>query len=489
MKFWRFLRTALIVVIALVLGTWLLLFREVPQAQSNDPEWIFNHGSIGNEATEGIPYWIWRVLPQVFPDLLPGDQKGWAAVGVAWRSGEPLPIGMSQKTLGVIPRVAINCAFCHQNTYRLSPTEPAQIVTAGTGARVDPQSFVRFLNNAGADQRFRASVLMPAIKSIYDMPLWERLIYRFILIPGTRVVLKIEAQEFAFMDSRPDWGPGRTDPLNPLKYINMGLADDGTNGTSDMMAAWNLKEAEPTQQSRPGVRWDGSQTDLFEAAKSSSIGNGMTKRSFPHAEADLHRMLDFAKQFQPPRSPFRSDLDPSDPYFVDAEMVSKGAEIFANDCADCHTESGSQFRRPVEMAVLGTDRHRLDAWTTQAVEGFLEYEPGYDWGLEHTWKTPGYIPTTMTGLWLKGPYLHNGSVPSLRAMLMPPEERPKVFWRGSDLIDTENGGYVSSEDGDPYRFGWKYDTTLQGNYNGGHYWGTDLPATEKEALLAYLKTL
>ena len=141
------------------------------------------------------------------------------------------------------------------------------------------------------------------------------------------------------------------------------------------------------------------------------------------------------------------------------------------------------------MAELGTDRNRLDAWTAQAVEGFLSYEPGYDWGLEHTWKTPGYIPTTLTGLWLKSPYLHNGSVPHLRAMLMPPSERPTEFWRGSDLIDTENGGYVSSEDGDPYRYNWKYDTGLPGNGNGGHYWGTDLSAPEKDALLAYLKTL
>ena len=34
-----------------------------------------------------------------------------------------------------------------------------------------------------------------------------------------------------------------------------------------------------------------------------------------------------------------------------------------------------------------------------------------------------------------------------------------------------------------------YDTTLPGNGNGGHLWGTDLPEAEKEYLLAYLKTL
>ena len=56
-------------IIVLLIGAWLLLLREVPQKASNDPAWMFNHGSIGNEAAQGLPYWIWRVLPAVFPDL------------------------------------------------------------------------------------------------------------------------------------------------------------------------------------------------------------------------------------------------------------------------------------------------------------------------------------------------------------------------------------------------------------------------------------
>ena len=33
-----------------------------------------------------------------------------------------------------------------------------------------------------------------------------------------------------------------------------------------------------------------------------------------------------------------------------------------------------------------------------------------------------------------------------------------------------------------------FDTTLRGNTNGGHLYGTDLPAAEKAALLGYLLT-
>jgi hypothetical protein len=95
----------------------------------------------------------------------------------------------------------------------------------------------------------------------------------------------------------------------------------------------------------------------------------------------------------------------------------------------------------------------------------------------------------MRGLWLRGPYLHNGSVPTLRALLEPPSKRPSSFYRGYDLIDPANGGFVSAAGTDGERYGWLYDTTLPGNGNGGHLWGTNLPASEKEDLLAYLKTL
>ena len=80
-------------------------------------------------------------------------------------------------------------------------------------------------------------------------------------------------------------------------------------------------------------------------------------------------------------------------------------------------------------------------------------------------------------------------MPNLRAMLMPPDQRPKVFWRGSDLVDPENGGFVSTEKGDSVRHLWRYDTSLPGNGNGGHSFGTSLDPASKEALLAYMKTL
>ena len=144
LRFWRGLLWLLVAMVVLGIGAWLLLLRPVPQAATNDPAKLFNHGSIGNETAQGLPYWIWRVLPRVFPDLLPGDQDGYGAFGLYWPAGDPVPVGLSVKTLGAIPRVSPNCAFCHQGSYRLAPEDAAQLVSAGAGTRVDPQSYIRF---------------------------------------------------------------------------------------------------------------------------------------------------------------------------------------------------------------------------------------------------------------------------------------------------------------------------------------------------------
>lgn len=476
-------------VLVLGIGAWAVLLREVPQRASNDPAWIFNHGSIGNEAAQGLPYWIWRVLPAVFPDLLPGTQAGYSAVGIAWRSGAPLPIGFSQKTLGVIPRVAPNCAFCHQGSYRLTAEDPATIVTAGAGTRVDVQAFLRFLTSAAQDPRFTASVLMPEILARYDMPLWERALYRYLLIPAVRGALQDQAAAFAWTNSRTPWGIGRIDPFNPVKFGMLGLREDGTLGNSDMMPLWGLAVAEPTAQRRPALHWDGLLLDLHETVVAGAIGDGMTHKSYPGAREALEAMEDYIRVNAPPPSPFSPDRAPDDPFYVAPEALAQGRAIYQETCAGCHAPTGARFRTPIPIAEVQTDRHRLDMWTQEATEAYTAYQEDYAWGFEHFQKTQGYLANELSGLWLRGPYLHNGSVPHLRALLMPPEARPRLFWRGSDLVDTENGGFVSTEGGDLYRYQAPFDTTLPGNGNGGHPWGTDLPEADKAALLAYLKTL
>ena len=102
--------TVALLVLAGFVG-WYQLLREVPQPDFPDEESRFKYGSLGAESDRGIPYWVWVVLPRVFPDLLPGP-GGYASLGLTWEPGQELPVGFSKKTVG-FPRVTNNCAVCH----------------------------------------------------------------------------------------------------------------------------------------------------------------------------------------------------------------------------------------------------------------------------------------------------------------------------------------------------------------------------------------
>lgn len=106
-----------------------------------------------------------------------------------------------------------------------------------------------------------------------------------------------------------------------------------------------------------------------------------------------------------------------------------------------------------------------------------------------------YKVRPLNGIWATPPYLHNGSVPNLYALLSPVAERPKSFWLGNREYDPVNVGYVA----DKLPGGFEFDTSLRGNSNYGHEFadnpgkpgviGRQLTPDERQALIEYLKTL
>jgi hypothetical protein len=75
-----------------------------------------------------------------------------------------------------------------------------------------------------------------------------------------------------------------------------------------------------------------------------------------------------------------------------------------------------------------------------------------------------YKVRPLTGIWATPPYLHNGSVPNIYALLSPVAERPKKFYLGNREYDPENLGYRSDE----FPGGFELDTSIRGNSNSGH---------------------
>jgi hypothetical protein len=139
---------------------------------------------------------------------------------------------------------------------------------------------------------------------------------------------------------------------------------------------------------------------------------------------------------------------------------------------------------------VDTDKGRMDSWNRDNAVAANKVVSGFGIERKGLVEAPldGYNPPFLDGIWLRAPYLHNGSVPTLRALLEPPAKRPALFWRGYDVYDQKDVGFDWRSD-EAKRVGTPHDTSLRGNSNRGHEFGTGLAQREKEALLEYLKTL
>ena len=108
-----------------------------PRAQT-DMATEFKYGSIGTEETVGVPYWLWKVLPEVFADKLPNRAgSGYERVGFTYESPtHDLPMGAT-KSRDWIPRVGLNCATCHAGAYREAPDAAPTVVLGMPAHQMD----------------------------------------------------------------------------------------------------------------------------------------------------------------------------------------------------------------------------------------------------------------------------------------------------------------------------------------------------------------
>jgi len=156
---------------------------------------------------------------------------------------------------------------------------------------------------------------------------------------------------------------------------------------------------------------------------------------------------------------------PAYPLPVVAVLAASGQAVFKQHCGSCHGDGTDRWTgKVIPINEIDTDRTALN-------------------------QAAGYRAFPLDGVWVRGPYLHNGSVPTVRGLLEAPEHRPQTFYNQSDLIDTRNLGFVSSTAREQGRQLSLYEAAKRGNGNAGHRYGTDLSTSEKDALIEYLKTL
>lgn len=464
-----------LIVLLVLIGTvvlWSRLWRERPLVYESALD-NFKYGSIGAERGGlAVPYWVWLVLPRMFPEYLPAP-GGYAALGFAWEEGREMPIGLPRKTIGQ-PLVSVNCALCHTATVRANPSARPAIFPGAPAHQFDAQGYLRFLFACANDPRFNATNILNAIAPNYDLGFVDKLLYRWVLIPRTREQLLDLEKSLQWTGTRPPWGRGRVDLFNLAKLHVLDVPVGKTIGSSDMPPVWNLRARADNKY--PWF-WDGLlRGPLREAVVSSALSSSVLPDRLPLSQ--LERVEEWLLDAPVPKYPFA----------VNPALAGQGAPIYRQHCADCHAVGGARTGKVEPLAAAGTDRHRLDTWTKEAADAFNAYDAGYPFKLDGFEKTDGYANALLDGVWLRGPYLHNGSVPSLADLLEPAENRPRTFWRGYDVYDQERVGFVS-QGPEAQRHGSRHDVAVPGNSNSGHLWGTTLSPAEKRALIEFMKTL
>jgi hypothetical protein len=267
---------------------------------------------------------------------------------------------------------------------------------------------------------------------------------------------------------------------------------DDTVGQADFPSNWNLQARKGTNLF---LNWSCDTPAVRSVLIDSALGLGAapdktSKLTYPIDLLDwkLERRAWFVKRMED-LDDFLSALPaPRYPFAIDEALAAQGQPIYARYCANCHDVGAPRTSKVIPIAEIGTDRERLDTWTQAAADEANQAVKNLGINRPNMVKNFGYCSPPLDGIWMRAPYLHNGSVPTLRDLLEPVDKRPLIFYRGYDVYDPTNIGFASNG-AKAESVGWRLAVTVRGNGNQGHNYGTDLTAAEKQALLEYLKTL
>ncbi|MDR3636392.1 MAG: c-type cytochrome [Isosphaeraceae bacterium] len=216
-----------------------------------------------------------------------------------------------------------------------------------------------------------------------------------------------------------------------------------------------------------------------------------TLEEFQQLEPQFHDILAYFKSLRPPKYPF----------LIDAAKAEAGKTVFVENCARCHGTYGADAEYPskvIDLKTIGTDPARAYGLGLPLVKHYNSTWFGADYPVKE--QMTGYQAPPLDGIWATAPYLHNGSVPTLDALLKS-SERPARFKRppstGFEHYDTRNVGWkfealapgplpksASTEDAQAV-----FDASRFGLGNQGHTFGDALEDGDRIALIEYLKTL
>ena len=437
-----------------------------------------------------------------------------------------LPVGFLVATQTTsTPMFSMTCAACHVR----------EITVGGTNYRIDGGPALSDMDAFMGD-------LARSVNHLLNSPLAFAQFQQAVGTPSEQ--LRIQLQQWYDLNNlvmasqlpAQPWGIGRLDALNFI----MNRATGGDIGTSpSFLIPENVAPGDAPV--RFPFLWNSDRQDLTQWAGTTVNGNAAYAMSRNATEACgvfgvMHPVgTDFlaGNSLNYDGLAVIGDLTPKIgtpkwPWQVDYGKARRGSTIFASNCASCHGVQPGQARPPVydtwatPVHDVGTDtRYHNTLSRVAPVSGLLagmQFEgqvvgatnqpslyltkvlnssalyqrfPNIDLSIPG----PGvvanaYESRVLHGIWAAAPYLHNGSVPTLAELLKPPAERVTSFQVGPNY-DIVNVGLAATQPGGSATVFTATDgsgTNLgSGNSNAGHDFGTWLPASDKEALIEYLK--
>ncbi len=498
--------------------------------QQNDEAWkSFKNASVGSL---GVPMVMLRLFPELFSDIWGAPADSFAPVGFAADPYEPtraLPLGLGYlPSTPAVPTpvgpvnvnvVSLTCGGCHigrvQGSDGAVRTVPGAPNTQFDGFRT---AVYRTVNDPRyTADNFRNALAQKPLGWLYNDPAMvqqeaaERAIFG---APGgaeqflanlkngsnffaARFAATLGAYTYAPTPNAPDpaghtpgyldaIGAGMTIVVDPTKLspAEVQAAMPPLPAMIDIMSVW-------AQNERPAAQWDGSIPNHLHRNLAAEFGVIGDPTRLNMQNVDL-------------TTPF-TDAMPAPPYPFDVERdaAARGKHLYDQYCASCHTANNATI---FATSDVGTDANRAIIWkpyTVAALRQVLRAACTDPVTCNHADGTPladeeivqptgGYAALPLDGIWARAPYLHNGSVPTLAALLTG--DRPAQFYRGNLTYDEANVGFTWDHATSPHAA--VYDTTRSGNSNVGH----DTPdflgdvdwknePCKLHDLLEYLKTL
>lgn len=429
------------------------------------------------------------LYPAQLDGLPPGTSPTFDAKPLGMTHGFIAPVG------GARVEVAnLGCAACHAGVaYRADGTpDPARAVPGMANTSLDLESYTQAIFVALKSRADDPALLAMTERLFPDMGWQERASLRWIVLPLARSRLETLAGAERALPF-PNGLPGATNGVAALKLqtgtpLKGGGAEDrGFVSIPDLALRHRRSRlladgAYATPSGTAKAKQLAAITSFF-TVPSMGVKPEEAQRHIPAAEAIFAWLADYRPQTFP--GP------------VDRTAAQRGAALYAQGCASCHGAfdwNGGAPRLadyPDWIGDVGTDGLRSAVLTPALAEAIRASSYGEAIMVK---VGDGYAAPPLAGVWASAPYLHNGSVPSLAALL-DPRLRPARFMVGGHALDWGSMGLRLTGEGRypadyrPFAVPQWVDTSQPGLGNRGHDYGSELSAAERRALIEFLKLL